>query len=72
MCADKSRADIVEDVRQQLAQYVEYRKRHGDPITYQQALLFIATLRAEPPRRPEGPWRERLSWLDQLVSEEGL
>ena len=73
MCADKSRAEIVEDVRRQVVEYVGFRRRNGPELTYQQALLLhreqcVQNLRDD----PDGPWRERLSWLDQLVSEEGL
>lgn len=73
MCAAKSRAEIIEDVRDQLVEYVQTRERLGDPITYQGALLGHRDVCRENLRDdPSGPWRERLSWLDQLCSEEGL
>lgn len=73
MSADKSRAEIVEDVREQLVEYAMTRERLGDPITYQRALILHRQQCEENLRDdPHGPWRERLSWLDQLVAEEGL
>ena len=73
MCAEKSRAEIIEDVRLQLVEYVQARERLGDSLTYQRALILHRQQCEENLRDdPTGPWRERLSWLDQLVSEEGL
>jgi hypothetical protein len=71
VCAN--RAEIVEDVRTQLREYVEFRKRVGDDITYRKALMdhrdaILDNLRDD----PDGPWQDRLSLLNELVREEGM
>ena len=71
--ADRRRAEIIEDVRLQLVEYVQARERLGDSLTYQRALILHRQQCEENLRDDStGPWRERLSWLDQLVTEEGL
>ena len=71
--ANKTRKDILEDIRLQMVDYVQLRQRLGTPITYQSALLShreqcLQNLRDE----PMGVWRERVPYLDELCLEEGL
>lgn len=70
---DKTRTQILEDIRIQMAEYVQLRGRLGEPMTFQQALLsHREQCRQNLADDPHGPWHERLGWLDQLCVEEGI
>jgi hypothetical protein len=70
----RTRADIIDDVRVGIAEYVKFRGRYGAPLTFQHALQshreeIAAALRDCP---NDDDLRERLGLLDELCAQEGV
>jgi len=68
----RTEAQQLDDLRIELAEYVKFRGRMGTNITFQRALLGHQEMVRECYRDDPETFRERLSLLDRLCSEEGL
>ena len=69
----KTRAQAKDEIRVELAQYVLFRRKVGEPLTFQKALSGHRQVCVENAERdPEGYWSERVSLLDDVAMDEGF
>jgi hypothetical protein len=71
----RTRVQQLDDCRAELADYVKFCGRIGRPLTYQEALLRHreqCTENMHDDSRTDPMWRDRLTLLDDLASEEGV
>lgn len=70
----RTHAEMLDDVRVGIVDYVKFRKRIGRPLTFQEALRghrqVIADAFADTP--DDTDLRDRLVFLDELCVQEGI
>jgi len=70
---NKTRADLLEDLKDELWAYCNFQERRGIKLTFSAALLGHREQVLENMRDDTDPlWRDRLGLLDQLCKEEGV
>lgn len=71
--ARSSGIDLRSSIRKETNEYVALRERLGQPVTFVGALEGHRAQCAENARDdPAGPWKDRLSALDELLAEQGV
>ena len=69
----KTRTQLKDDCRVEIAAYVKFRRKVGEPLTFQKALSGHRQVCVENAERDsEGYWSERVSLLDDVAMDEGF